>query len=50
LRVHQSHLINLKFVRQYLKGKLGMVEMVNGEKLPVSRERKDSLIDSLGKI
>jgi two-component system, LytTR family, response regulator len=50
LRVHQSHLINLKFVKQYLKGKPGLVEMVNGEKLPVSRERKESLIDALGKI
>jgi two-component system LytT family response regulator len=50
LRVHQSHLINLKFVKQYLKGKTGQVEMVNGEKLPVSRERKDSLIEVLGKV
>jgi len=50
LRVHQSHLINLKFVKQYLKGKLGLVEMINGEKLPVSRERKDTLIEALGRV
>jgi two-component system LytT family response regulator len=49
-RVHQSHLINLKFVKLYIKGKSGQIEMINGEKLPVSRERKDSLIEALGRV
>ncbi len=50
LRIHQSHLVNLKFVKKYLKGKNGFVEMIDGQKLPVSRERRDDLIDLMGRI
>jgi two-component system LytT family response regulator len=50
LRIHQSHLISLKYVTRYIKGKNNFVEMTDGIKLPVSKERKDMLIDMLGKI
>jgi len=39
-RVHNKHLINLKFVNRYLKGKGGYVIMENGDEIEVSVRRK----------
>jgi two-component system LytT family response regulator len=50
LRIHQSHLINLKYVTRYMKGKNNFVEMADGVQLPVSKERKETLLAMLGKI
>jgi two-component system LytT family response regulator len=49
LRIHQSHLINLKNVKRYIKGKNNFVEMADGVQLPVSKERKDTLLEMLGR-
>lgn len=49
-RIHQSHLVNLKYVSKYIKGKAGTVELVDGNTLPVSKERKEWLISMLDKI
>lgn len=37
-RIHHSYIVNLKNVTNYYK--LGEVKMVNGKRLPVSRNRK----------
>jgi two-component system LytT family response regulator len=50
LRIHQSHLINLRFVLRYVRGKPGQVEMNDGSILPVSRERKEALVNRLTKM
>ena len=47
LRIHQSHLINLSYVTRFIKGKAAQVEMRNGTVLPVSRERKEQLVQRL---
>ena len=47
LRVHQSHLINVKQVRRYIKGRGGEVQMSDGTIVKVSRERKNDLIEVL---
>lgn len=47
LRIHQSHLINLKFVKKYKKGKRSLVELTNGVIIPVSNEKKEILIEML---
>lgn len=39
-RIHNKHLINLKFVNRYLKGKGGYVIMENGDEIEVSVRRK----------
>lgn len=44
MRVHQSHIVNLNFVRRYVKGASGQVEMVDGSILPVSRSKKDDFL------
>jgi two-component system LytT family response regulator len=49
-RVHKSHLINLKLVRKFIRGKKGMVEMVNGDQVEVSSQKRDQLLDLLLQI
>jgi len=43
-RIHQSHLINLAHLRQYLKGEGGEVILRNGDHVPVSSRRRDQLL------
>jgi two-component system LytT family response regulator len=40
-RSHNSHLINLKYVRRFVRKEGGYIEMQDGEQIPVSRNRKD---------
>ena len=40
-RAHNSHLINLKFVRKYIRREGGYIEMHDGSQIPISRTRKD---------
>jgi two-component system LytT family response regulator len=40
-RSHNSHLINLKYVRKYVRKEGGFIEMQDGAQIPVSRNRKD---------
>lgn len=46
-RVHQSHIVNLSFVDNYMKGLGGSVVMKNKEKVPVSARRKDMFLKVL---
>jgi two-component system LytT family response regulator len=43
-RIHQSHLINLAYVKRYIRGKGGEVEMSDKALLPVSRAKKDEFL------
>jgi two-component system LytT family response regulator len=40
-RPHNSHLINLDFVKKYVRQDGGYIEMTDGSQVPVSRNRKD---------
>jgi len=40
-RPHNSHLINLKFVKKYIRREGGYIEMLDGSEVPVSRNRKE---------
>jgi len=46
-RIHNSHLINLSFVKQYYKGKGGYIVMEDGTEIAVSTRRKDELLQRL---
>lgn len=48
-RVHNSHIVNLKFVSKYVKGDGGHLVMLNQEIIPVSRSKKQELLDFLKK-
>ena len=46
-RIHQSYLINLKFIQRYVKGDGGYVVMNDGTKLDVSRRKKEEFLQRL---
>ena len=41
-RTHQSHIVQRRFVRSYLKESGGYIEMTDGYQVPVSRRKKDA--------
>lgn len=43
-RVHNSHLINLAYIKEYNKGKGGYVSMVDGSEIEVSSRRKSEFL------
>lgn len=44
VRVHKSHIVNAYCLQRYFRGRGGEVEMEDGSLVPVSRERKESLL------
>ncbi|HEX6849469.1 MAG TPA: LytTR family DNA-binding domain-containing protein [Chitinophagaceae bacterium] len=49
VRVHHSHLINLKYVIRYVKSEGGYIEMINAAQIPISRSRREGIIALLMK-
>ncbi len=49
-RVHQSHLINLTEVKEYVKADGGYIVMTNGDRVPVSSRKKSEVIDRITKV
>ena len=43
-RVHNIHLINLNYVKKYIRGEGGSVIMENGDEIDVSRRKKDDFL------
>ncbi len=46
-RIHHSYIINLKQVNRYMKIDGGFIEMTGGTQLPISRQRKEELMNTL---
>lgn len=49
-RVHNSHLVNLAFIKQYRKGKGGYISMSDHSEIEVSTRRKDDLLKKLSTL
>lgn len=49
IRTHQSHLVNPKFVKSWLKEDGGVLLMSNGDKIPISKPNREIVKDILGK-
>lgn len=47
IRVHNTHLINLRYVKKYQRGQGGVVTMNNGTQITVSRTRKNEFLEGL---
>lgn len=45
LRVHASYIVNFEFIKRYLRGEGGYLELTNDETIPVSRSRKAELLN-----
>lgn len=50
VRTHQSHLINIQFVKSLLKEDGGALLMKDNTKIPISRQNKDMVKDALKKM
>jgi two-component system LytT family response regulator len=47
LRVHQSHLINLRQVKEFIKGDGGYLVMKDGSNVAVSTRKKQEVMERL---
>lgn len=47
VRVHQSHIINMDFIKKYIRGKNGQIIMDDESMIPVSRAKKDDFLEKL---
>ncbi|MFO7617170.1 MAG: LytTR family DNA-binding domain-containing protein [Bacteroidales bacterium] len=47
VRIHNAHLVNLRFVRKYVKGQGGSILLTDGTTIAVARARKASFLESL---
>lgn len=50
MRVHNSHLINLNHVKKYTKGEGGIITMVDGSEVDVSRRKKNEFLKRLAEL
>lgn len=44
IRIHNSYLINLNYVRRYVRDETAYVIMEDGKRIPVSRQKKDEFL------
>ncbi len=49
-RTHKSHIINLKFIKQYIRGEGGELIMQDGTSISLSRNRKQDFLNMFKKI
>jgi len=47
-RTHHSHLINLNFIKRYIKGDGGQIELQNGTFVDVARRKKEEFLKAIG--
>ena len=47
-RTHHSHLINLNYIKRYIKGDGGQIELQNGSYVDVSRRKKEEFLKVIG--
>jgi len=50
LRVHQSHLINLKEIKSFIKTEGGYIKMKDGSSVNISRQRRESVLKILQEL
>ena len=48
VRIHLSHVVAIEQVQRYVRGAGGYVVLTSGTELPVSRSRKEELLQALG--
>lgn len=49
-RVHQSHLINLQYIKKYDKGKGGIVYLTDGSEIEVSTRKKEEFLKIMASL
>lgn len=49
-RAHKSHIINLKFIKQYIRGEGGEIIMQDGRNIALSRNKKQEFLNLFKKV
>ncbi len=47
IRPHKSHLINVKYIKSFIRQEGGYIIMTDGSRIPVSRRKKDKIMETL---
>ena len=50
IRPHKSHLVNILFIKSYLKQGGGYILLTDGTKIPVSRRKKEKIIEIINNL
>ena len=50
IRPHKSHLVNVKYIKGFLRNDGGYIEMTDGSHIPVSRRKKEKIIEIITNI
>jgi two-component system LytT family response regulator len=45
IRPHKSHLVNVKYIKGFLRSDGGYIEMTDGSRIPVSRRKREQIIE-----
>jgi two-component system LytT family response regulator len=46
-RIHHSHIININYLKKYIKGDGGQIELINGKIIDVSRRKKEEFLQAM---
>lgn len=49
-RTHHSHIINLQYIKRYMKGEGGQIILENEQYVPVSRRKKDEFLSRINTL
>jgi tRNA threonylcarbamoyl adenosine modification protein YjeE len=49
-RAHKSHIVNLKFIKQYIRGEGGEIIMQDGKNVALSRNKKQEFLSLFKKV
>ena len=50
IRPHKSHLVNVKYIKGFLRNDGGYIEMTDGSQIPVSRRKREKIIEIITHI
>ncbi|MDO6431518.1 LytTR family DNA-binding domain-containing protein [Flavitalea sp. BT771] len=50
MRVHKSHIINMKYIKRYIKGEGGVVILSDGSEVEISRREKNAFLQRVNEI
>ena len=50
IRPHKSHLINIKYIKAFLRIDNGYIQMIDGSEIPVSRRKREKIIEIINQL
>ncbi|MBS4058024.1 MAG: response regulator transcription factor [Bacteroidales bacterium] len=50
IRPHKSHLINIRMIRNYSRDEGGMITLTDGNKIPVSRRKREKILEIINSL